>query len=284
MNNCLIILNYNDSERVQKLVEKVSGYQLLQHILVVDNCSTDHSYEKLTLLKNDKVDVIRNHRNSGYAAGNNYGAEYAQDRWGPDILFFANPDVFFEDRTVEAIEAALCQDTSYAVAAALVKDGYNVWDLPGYWGTLRMLFLVSFSLHKARIKRKLKRGGGIQEAGVVEGSFFAVKASIFWEIQGFDERTFLYLEENMLAQKLHRLGYKEVINVNAFYLHEHSKSVLKEYKSKARAFKLFWPSFQIYLKYYVNCGKLGKSVFGILYAAAYIERVLFDVAKKLRIV
>lgn len=281
MSNCLIILNYNDSERVQRLVSQVKDYSMLNQILIVDNCSIDNSYEKLLKLKNYKIDVIRSKENSGYAAGNNLGAQYALSKWNPQILFFANPDIAFKEDAVKAIENALNLKSFYAVATVLVKDGYNVWDLPNYWGTVRMLFMVAFTLHKAQIKRRIKKLGGIQEVGCVEGSFFAIKASAFKEVQGFDDRTFLYLEENILAHRLWSLGYKEVVNADASYVHEHSRSISKEYKSKAKAFKLFWPSFQIYLKYYLDCRKIGQATFHVLYMITYAERILFDIIKRI---
>ena len=64
-NNCIIILNYNDCERVEKLVQLVKEYSSLKHILVVDNCSVDGSYHKLKKLTNDKIHVIRTEQNVG---------------------------------------------------------------------------------------------------------------------------------------------------------------------------------------------------------------------------
>ncbi len=281
MSNCLIILNYNDSERVQNLIKQVEDYPMLHRILIVDNCSADNSYEELVGLKSNKIDVIKSKDNYGYAAGNNWGAQYALEKWNPQILFFANPDVAFEENAVKAMENALNQKKSYAVSSVLVRDGYNVWDLPDYWGTVRMLFLAAFSLHKAQIKRRIKKSGGIQEVGCVEGSFFAIKASAFKKVQGFDDRTFLYLEENILAHRLRSFGFKEVINADGIYVHEHSRSISKEYGSKAKAFKLFLPGFQIYLTYYLNCGKLGQTIFYVLYMIAYVERIALDVIKRI---
>lgn len=280
MKNCIIILNYNDWKRATELVNRIVHYDALHHIVIVDNCSTDDSYEKLSEIKNDKVDVIQCTANGGYASGNNFGARYALNKWEIDVLFFANPDVSFSEETAVRIENALHQNQSYAVAAPLVRKGYNVWDLPEFWGTVRMLFLLTFTLHKLRIKKKLLCMKGVCEVGVVEGSFFAIKASAYKEIDGFDERTFLYLEENILAYKLMQKGYRAVVDTDAYYIHEHSKSISKEYHSKANAFQLFLPSFHVYLKYYLKCGPVSLKIFYLFYVFGYLERMLFDVIKK----
>lgn len=278
-NNCIIILNYNDCERVEKLVQLVQEYSSLKHILVVDNCSVDGSYHKLKKMTNDKIHVIRTEQNGGYAKGNNFGAKYAKEKWNVDTLYFANPDVFFEEDALLNIENNLWQSEEYGVATVLVKEGYNAWELPGYWGTVRMLFLFLFMLHKKKMKTELIEKKGIHGVGVTEGSFFAIKSSVFDEVGGFDERTFLYLEENILAYRLRQHGYKEIINTDVYYIHEHSQSISKEYKSKARAFKLFLPSFLIYLKYYLKCNSMQLNVFKMFYGMAYFERILYDVVK-----
>ncbi len=279
MGNCLIILNYNDCLTTVKLLNKIKHYVALDHILVVDNCSNDDSYRVMSKYTNDKIHIICTKRNCGYAAGNNYGARYAIEKWSPDTLFFANPDVQFEENIVERIEEGLYMNPRYAVATALVKRGYNAWDLPGFLGTIRMLFMLVFTSHKYFVKRKLIKNKKIHEVGVVEGSFFAIKTPIFKAVGGFDERTFLYLEENILAYRLRQKGYKEIVLSDICYIHEHSTSIKKAYKSKTNAFKLFYPSFMIYLQFYVRCGKPAQILFGIMYLAAYAERVVYDSIK-----
>ena len=278
-NNCIIILNYNDCERVEKLVKTIEGYNSLEHILIVDNCSIDGSFNRLKKLASDKVHVIETNRNGGYATGNNYGVKYAKEKWNIDTLYFANPDVLFDEDVILNIEENLWQSDKYGVATVLVKEGYNAWELPGYWGTVRMLFLFLFMIHKKKMKKELIEKRGIHDVGVTEGSFFAIKSSVFDEIGGFDERNFLYLEENILAYRLRQHGYKEIISADEYYIHEHSQSISKEYKSKARAFKLFLPSFLVYLKYYLRCNSMQINVFKMFYGMAYFERILYDVVK-----
>ena len=65
------ILNYNDFETTQKLVEKMRRFSIIDHIVVVDNHSTDDSYDKLCLLEDEMVIVIQTPKNGGYGYGNN---------------------------------------------------------------------------------------------------------------------------------------------------------------------------------------------------------------------
>ena len=48
---CCIILNYNDAETAAGLAEELKESRLIDDILLVDNCSTDDSWEKFKKLE-----------------------------------------------------------------------------------------------------------------------------------------------------------------------------------------------------------------------------------------
>ena len=60
--NC-VILNFNDGETVARLVHMIYDYDYLEKIVLVDNHSTDDSWEKLQVLKDEKVELIRTEKN-----------------------------------------------------------------------------------------------------------------------------------------------------------------------------------------------------------------------------
>jgi GT2 family glycosyltransferase len=281
MKKTLIILNYNDAERTSGLVQKVRDYKALDNIVVVDNASDDGSYELLAGEADEKVHVIRREDNGGYAKGNNSGALYALKHFSPDIIFFANPDVFFTEDTVSAMIKAIDENPFFAGVAPLVEQGYNVWNLPGFPGVLESLFLILFNLDKRRIRMKLERSRNeLEEAGVIEGSFFAVDARKFKEVQGFDERTFLYSEEAILSRRFRAHGYRMGVLTRERYDHLHSASIKKVYRSsKAAAFHHFRDSFRIYNKYYLRTDPLQDRIFDLCWYLGYLERVLFDLIK-----
>ncbi len=281
MKTALIILNYKDAERTLGLLKSVRDYPGLDNIVIVDNHSLDGSFELLKAEEDQKVHVIAAEDNLGYAGGNNKGALYALRSFKPDILFFANPDVFFSAGTVSAMSSALDKNPRFGVVAPLVRQGYNVWDLPGFAGVLESLFLIIFNLDKKRIRSGLERSDRVlAEAGVAEGSFFAVDARKFKEVQGFDERTFLYSEEIILARRMKAFGYKTGILTGERYDHLHSASIKKLYhSSKAAAFHHFRDSFRIYNKYYLRTNAVQDRIFDICWYLGYAERVIYDLIR-----
>ena len=115
---CCIILNYNDAETAAGLAEELKESRLIDDILLVDNCSTDDSWEKFKKLelgwkkeeKEDKEDIlpslwlIRTDENGGYGSGNQAGIDYAMEYLEPDYIIIANPDVHFFDDCVKSAE------------------------------------------------------------------------------------------------------------------------------------------------------------------------------------
>ncbi|MBQ8814214.1 MAG: glycosyltransferase family 2 protein [Lachnospiraceae bacterium] len=276
----LIILNYNDADTTEKLIRLVKDYSALDHIVVVDNCSIDDSFERLKVYASDKIDVLQAEANKGYATGNNFGAFYALEKYQPDYLLIANPDVEFSESVVVKLVETLAASEKAAVAAPIVNQGYNVWSLPTYWGIIEALFLVWFNLDKRSQKKKLIAKGGVQPVGVVEGSFFCVKAEVFEQIGGLDERTFLYCEENILAKRVDNIGMQVLALADERYDHFHSQSIKKHYRSKAKAFHNFYPSFELYLKEYLHIGPAAHGFYKFCFKLAYLERVFYDVVVK----
>lgn len=88
-----IILNYNDAPTTINLVDSIKDYTLIDYIVIVDNCSTDDSWEQMQRYKSDKIHVIKSPKNRGYGAGNNIGLRYSSDTLNADYSIIANPEI-----------------------------------------------------------------------------------------------------------------------------------------------------------------------------------------------
>lgn len=274
--NVLVVLNYNDFKTTMEFIGHVKNCPAISKIVVVDNCSTDGSYDRLSSQASDRVDVIKSDRNGGYAYGNNFGLRYAVRNYHPKILFVSNPDVRFDNSVVLKMAQCLETNDDIAVVAPLVNQGYNVWDLPGYIGVIESLFLIWHNLHKKRIKQEiLSSDQDLIKVGAVEGSFFAITAAAYEKTHGLDERTFLYFEENILAQRIKEINQNIAVLGKCRYDHFHSVSIKKAYRSKAKAFKLFYPSISLYLSEYLHINRFQKALFDIFFFMAYLERYVY---------
>lgn len=271
-----VILNYNDSTTTTKLLNKIKEYKILNKIIIVDNNSTDNSYQELKKYESEKIDVIKNDTNKGYASGNNFGAFWAIKKYGVQYILIANPDIEFDEITVKKIINELEKGDKYAIGTAKMFGQNNSWKLPKFTDNVASMFLgISKIKEKIRRLHEKKKMTKHEEVDVVAGSFFIIKSEVFKKIHGFCEDTFLYCEENILAKKLKDEGYKTIILNDCTYYHYHSISIKKAYSSKIPPFKIYCNSVRVYNDF-LKINKFEKIIFEIFYYIAYVERICYD--------
>jgi len=93
---CFIILHYLIYEETVKCVNNlINTVEGDFKIVVVDNCSPNQSGEQLQkhFKNNEKVHIILNDKNDGFARGNNVGYQYAKKYLKPDFAVIMNNDV-----------------------------------------------------------------------------------------------------------------------------------------------------------------------------------------------
>lgn len=265
MNISCIILNYNDAETTISLVNSIVNYQILDSIVVVDNCSTDDSPLRLKEIAGGKVHFIPSERNGGYGCGNNLGIRYAYGTLHASHVLIANPDVKVSEECIQAMKDSFLKISRLGVAAAVTRDGTGAialssWRINGLAGDLldtglitRRLFApwlnyrpeLQADVEKVRgrntqreypdaIKAGQGRGKEKERYAYVDavlGSFFMADIHALMECGLYDEEVFLYYEEKILGFQLKKKGYKTVLLLDRSYVHLHSVSIDKSVKS-----------------------------------------------------
>ena len=128
-----VIINYNTKALAEKLVANVKDYQSVSKILIVDNASTDDSYQELKKLENDYIEVIQAKENKGFSAGMNIGAKRAMELFPKCDIIFSNTDIIISsEETIEILQTAL-KMRRVAVAAPVVFQENTIsrgWKIP----------------------------------------------------------------------------------------------------------------------------------------------------------
>ena len=56
----MVIVNYNDFKMTSRLLNNVKNYKCLAKIIVVDNNSSDDSFDKLKEFESNRITIIKN--------------------------------------------------------------------------------------------------------------------------------------------------------------------------------------------------------------------------------
>ena len=270
----LVVLNYNDSQRTKECVETACKYDLLANIVVVDNCSTDGSFEILKKLLSGKCDVIKSEGNFGYAYGNNYGMQYLKNKYCIDVFVISNPDVIFKENIINAFKSAF-EETDYAAVSGIMKDlsgkvnYFTYWNKKTFWDDVLDCVCLLRWFKRKRNPKVINSEKQIMTVDTVHGSFFAIRSEVMVNIGYLDESTFLYYEEDIFARRLHRFGYKIGILTGVDFIHAHksSKHILRDHK---RYLKSKWT----YEIKYNNINTLKKAILKVMMAYSYTETLM----------
>lgn len=276
-NVAVVILNYNDYQTTCDLIETIKDYNIINNIVVVDNNSTNESYIKLKVYESNKVKVIKSEKNGGYAYGNNVGIRYAIEELNVEFVIISNPDVLFTESVIEkVIEVGMSDSKIGLIAPTMVnsngKNAVPAWKLP----TLKDDIVISFELGKKLLGDPLlykeELSNDVNEVDVLPGSLFGARADVFKKVDYFDEETFLYCEERILAYKLKKVGFKNILLGKVTYIHDHSVTISK-FVSDLKKQKILLESKNIYHRKYLEISKGKEMLFKALIPFIKLEKI-----------
>lgn len=285
-----VVLNYNDADTTIGMINHIKDFQNINHIIVVDNCSTDNSFERLQAMKSEKVIVLRSEKNGGYGAGNNKGVFYSNKEFGSDYVIIANPDVIFEEECISKLVRLMEEDKRCSLVAPVQLNANGeiiedyAWPFPTTW---QAVFSAGHYLRRVMWKHygyswlEERKKEDIISAKVdcVPGAMLMVRTSDFCKLSGYDERNFLYWEEAMLGKKIVKNGHYSKILVGDTYLHNHAVSINKSIPKAINRIKLLLRGRYIYLEHYSDANAIQLLIAKFFFRLCIIEETIITRVK-----
>ena len=257
-----VVLHYQNLEVTIECINKLKKIENESPIAVVDNCSPNCSGEKLKALfeKDEKISVIINKRNEGFAKGNNLGYQFLRHRYRLDCIVVMNNDIMIDDPLFEEKIAKFMEMNNVDVCGpdvvTVAGNHQNPLALSVFTNNfLRRRIIVDsvkyalfhFSPFVAMYLRcKNKRGNVPREKQnttfncILHGSCLIYgKRYICAEEEAFLPVTYMYNEEAILYDYLkikgYRTGYCE--DVSILHLEGASTKTISENQKKRLLFR-----------------------------------------------
>ena len=229
----MVIVNYNDFENTNRLINNIKNYKCLDDIVIVDNNSTDDSFKKLKKVEKENITIIKNNSRK-YSSGLNIGAQFLVKKLGKCNIIFSNSDIIIKkEKDLINLSETITEDI---VVVGPTIDEHGIlnrgWHLP----TVNQEILFNIPLLSRYYKKKylLYKDSDYQKAttlvDVVSGCFFMVDSEFLKKVDYFDEKTLLYYEEQILAEKVKQAKKRECINNKIIIYHDHSVTIDKSIK------------------------------------------------------
>ena len=231
-----VILNYNVYDEtldcVNSIKANINGNRY--HILIIDNCSPNNSGKRLQEFYNNDffVKVLITEENLGFAKGNNVGIKYAREKWFPKYICCLNNDtIFLQKDFLTKLEKSYIESNAAVIGPKIILKNDSVQPLMGnlkdvgaYKRDLEINTYGTIPYRIARFKeyvygyasvhylkdfikshiRDIKSPSSRAENIVLHGCCLIFTPLFFKKLEGFDPRTFLFREEELLLIMLNK--------------------------------------------------------------------------------
>jgi|GEM_PF-227838 GT2 family glycosyltransferase len=188
----IIILNYNGKNYIRRCVESVlkSEYYNFE-LVIIDNNSTDDSFDIVkSEFHDDRIKLIRNSKNLGFASGNNLGVNYAKGEY----IVLLNVDTEVDTKWLGELISVMQSDLTIGAAQAklLSLDDKSLFDSAGDY-----LDFYGFSFRRGGdwIEKDSGQYDNIQDIFSARGAAVITRKQIVQEIGLFDDDYFLSFED-----------------------------------------------------------------------------------------
>jgi N-acetylglucosaminyl-diphospho-decaprenol L-rhamnosyltransferase len=233
----VIVVSYNSKSKIEMCLrsirQAIDNYNDMVEIIVVDNGSSDGTYEMLEELKDRLIFMLFRNRNEGFGAGVNKGSTMSNG----DIIVVLNPDVRVNSDFFSLLKDSFVENPDAGIVAPKLTNGdgsiqYSVRRYPSVFSVIgnRIPYLCKIRPIREHVQRYLMLDCAPAYPKFVQfalGACLAIRAEVFSKIGGFDRSYFLYYEDVQLCKDVWESGWKIVYCPQIQATHDHERSSLK---------------------------------------------------------
>jgi GT2 family glycosyltransferase len=232
VNRCdVVIVNFNAGAFLREAVESVLRSEAVAHVYVVDNFSLDASLELLQGMPGDRLTIIHNPANLGFATACNIAIKRA----AAENLLLINPDCAVVGPAIDRLSAVLRSSDRIGMVGPLLlnPDGSEQPGgrrrLPTPSRVLRRSFARLLRLSHSQVPDFLMHHDPLPdrptEVEAISGACMMVRREMIADIGPLDEEYFLHCEDLDWCMRARRHGWTILFVPDAKVLHQKASAV-----------------------------------------------------------
>ncbi len=210
----IIIPNWNGQATLKKCIDSLLVQSLKNSVIVVDNGSTDQS-NKILSNYGDKITVLKQEKNLGFAGGVNVGLNYSLNE-NFDFIALFNNDAVADQYWLEKLLKQINTDEKIGIVTSKILtsnghkidstgDFYTIWGLPYPRGRGE----VNSEKYDSELSIFSASGGAC-----------LFRSSMLKKIGLFDESFFAYYEDVDISFRAQLFGFKVLYTPQALVYHQ----------------------------------------------------------------
>jgi N-acetylglucosaminyl-diphospho-decaprenol L-rhamnosyltransferase len=241
----VIVVCWNDKEKIATALDSVFALAEVQadpgfaSVVISDNGSTDGSRDFIRERYGERVRIVENGANLGFAAACNRAFAATSSEY----VFLLNPDAELKDGALREIVAFMDAHPACGIAGSRIYnyDG-SVQQSVGEFDTWAGAFLRSSAWGELPPLRRFANGAALREfrydvprqVDLAIGAALAIRRATLEMIGPFDERFFLYHEEVDFAKRAADAGWETWFVPASEAVHEGMGSARGQYSVEQR--------------------------------------------------
>jgi N-acetylglucosaminyl-diphospho-decaprenol L-rhamnosyltransferase len=251
----VVIVSYNTREMTCACIKSVldQADNLEQEVIVLDNASSDGSADAIAE-RFSTVRLIRSSDNLGFGKGNNVAARGARGEY----ILLLNPDTLVLDNAIGRLldfagrkpEAKMWGGKTLFADKSL--NPASCWAFMSLWSIMANAIGFSVMFPKSPLFNPEAYAGWDRsterEVDLITGCFLMVKRAFWNELNGFDEKFYIYAEEADLCYRAREFGARPMVTPTAQIVHYGGASetvragkLIRLWSGKATFLHKHWP-------------------------------------------
>jgi hypothetical protein len=225
------IVNFNgDKDTLSCLdsLDKINVQNLKLCVVVVDNASKENFVVE-NKYQNFELKIIRSDINLGFAGGQNVGIKWGLEN-GIDYFTILNNDVILEENFLSELLKAFAEKKDCGIVSPKIyfakghefhKDRYEDKDLGKviWYAGGRVDWKNVISFHRGVDDVDKGHFDTLEKTDFASGCCEMIKREVFEKVGLFDEKYFLYYEDNDLSQRAKKAGFVIYYQPKAYLWH-----------------------------------------------------------------
>lgn len=195
LNYLVILLNFNNWQDTLDCIDSLKKSDVEdQNILVVENCSSDESFERLSN-EFPCVKILKMQKNLGFTGGNNIGIKYALEN-GFEYAIVLNNDTIIESKeSLKILIQEMDNNPDVTLSTGRIFY-YPKKDIIWYdGGKLIKSRAMAIHINYRKDKNQIKLNNENREIDFISGCYMCIRLKDIPKLGYMDEKIFIYLDD-----------------------------------------------------------------------------------------
>ena len=199
--------NYNDVKLLVEAIEKYTSSSITKTIYIIDNADQREDYRKL---ESQYLDVIYKYAgdNLGFGKGHNYVLEDINSKYHAIV----NPDILIGEDVFSILLEFMRENQNVGmVIPKIVDKNGNIQKVYRRYITVYDMVIRMFFKNKFRKRQYYHTMQDMDynkpfQVPFGQGSFLVIRTDMLKELNGFDDRYFMYMEDADLSKRVNEIS------------------------------------------------------------------------------